>query len=149
MPAGHRVGVGLWHPDAPDTGPPVLALFVPHDTPTLSVTSPSDHAHVPRAAGWALTVLGREYHGGRLILISAPHESPRARLGECLVTVMAVDDAVSGGHRAAGSLGTGLAERTLRTPAELAALAATTGVDLRAPSATRASTASRRGHRRN
>ncbi|MFC4855954.1 hypothetical protein [Actinophytocola glycyrrhizae] len=149
MRAEHRVGMGLWHPNVPHGGPPVLALFVPHDAPTLSVTSPGSHAHVPRAAGWALTALGREYHGGRLILISAPHESPQARLGECLVTVMAVDDAVAGGHRAAGGLGAGLVERTLRTPGELAALAATTGVDLRPSSAaTRTSAASRRCRRR-
>jgi hypothetical protein len=131
---GGRIGVGVLDPadTALGTGPPVLALFVLDDIPVLTVLPPTQATHVPRAAAWALNSLGQPHQGGHLILIADPAETttPSTRLRECLVAIMAVDDAVAGGHRAGPQPGTGLAERTLHTPDDLAALAATTGIDL-------------------
>jgi len=130
-----RIGVGILDPADAElgTGPPLLALFVLDDIPVLTVLPSAPTPHVPRAAAWALNSLGHPQHGGHLILIADPPETvtPRAKLRECLVAIMAVDDAVAGGHRPSAHPGTGLAERTLHTPDDLAALAATTGIDLR------------------
>ncbi|HEX6355788.1 hypothetical protein [Actinophytocola sp.] len=120
----HRIGVGLVEDD--------LALFVPTDTPVVTMLPEDGRAtHVPRAAGWALAVLGYGYYGGRVILISQPPDkSTRSKLGECLVTIMAVDDAIAGGHSPANHVGTGLAERTLHVPQQLNSLASAAGLDL-------------------
>ena len=129
VPSG-RIGVGILGTadTAQGTGPPMLALFVLDDIPVLTVLPPDQSPHVPRAAAWALNSLGHPHRGGQLILIADPPETatPGTKLRECLVAIMAVDDAVAGGHRGATRPGTGLAERT-----DLAALAATTGIDLR------------------
>ncbi|MFI9387405.1 hypothetical protein [Kutzneria sp. NPDC052558] len=126
-----RIGIGTLDP-ALGTGPPLLALFVLDDVPTLTVLPALPTPHVPRAAAWALNSLGHPHHGGRLILIADPPPTPTplAQLRECLVAIMAVDDALAGGHRPAPTPGTGLAERTLHTPAALAALATSTGIVL-------------------
>jgi hypothetical protein len=119
MTPWQRIGVG--HAEQP-----VLALFVPSESPVVVVV-PGDHGdHVSRAAGWALSALGHGYRGGRLFLISDTATEP----AECLVTIMAVDDALAGGHRAGAGPGAGLVERTLGAPQALAHLAAETGVDL-------------------
>lgn len=112
----HRVGVGVL-----DRPGPALALFVPSGLPTLTVAPAGCGRHVSLAAGWALNVLGHAFHGGHLVLVSDPSS---AAWTECLVTVLAVDDAAAGGHRPTGTLGSGLLDRVLRDPRGVADLAA-------------------------
>lgn len=101
-----RIGIGVL---SQSLSP--LALFVPSPLPSVTCWPGSEHA--PLAAGWALAALGRRCRGGHLVLISDPSVAAWA---ECLVTVMAVDDAEPGGTR--------LLDRILRDPRQAAELVA-------------------------
>ncbi len=112
----HRVGVGVL-----DRSVPALALFVPSAQPTVTVSPQGHGEHAARVADWALRVLGGGATGGHLVLISEPSAATWA---ECLVIVMAVDDAAAGGHRPDHALGSGLLDRVLHDPHQVAGLAA-------------------------
>jgi hypothetical protein len=122
-------GDGSWRPDRAGWPPgapglSVAALFVPSDLPELTVLPPVADGHVPKAAEWALTVLGHAHTGGHLWLISAddPDQHLAICRGECVAAALAVDDALAGGHRP-GGYHTDLVVRLLRDPVHLCGLA--------------------------
>jgi hypothetical protein len=120
----HRVGIGmptaLNAPKASFGALPV-ALFVPSSRPVLTCAPDACGEHVHLAAGWALTALGHGCRGGHVVLLSEPSA---AAWTECLVTVMAVDDAAAGGHRPDSVPGAGLLDRILHDPRQAAELVA-------------------------
>lgn len=107
----------------------VYTLFTPSSVPVLEVWPPWSE-HVRCAVRWALVALGREHTGGELLVLwdPPPTPCPAPRPGECLAAALAVDDAVSGGHRTHRT-GPHLVDRLLREPAQLRRFAAATGID--------------------
>lgn len=99
----------------------VHALFAPSALPVLTVSPPGGD-HAPRAAAWALRVLGQGGAGGHLWLISAgdPFRHREICRGECLATVAAAADALS--------VRTDLIDLLLRDPVRLRGLAAAAGL---------------------